>query len=89
VLRKSVAANAILAPSGGKIGMGETRPGNSLEVEIGGATLADHWSTRSSPRWKTNMHTLDGAPETAARLPGVSYARGDCKLEIGVTAKGE
>jgi hypothetical protein len=49
---------------------------------------ADTWTTRSSRRFKTNIHTLDGALETVERLRGVSYdSKADGKHEIGVIAE--
>jgi len=84
----SAAGNVILAPSYGKVGIGETDPTHALEITVGGTTLADHWTVRSSLRWKTNIHTLDGALQTVERLRGVSYdSKADGKHEIGVIAE--
>jgi len=63
-------------------------PANTLEVKIGGTTLADAWSTRSSLRFKTNIHPLQGALEKIEQLQGVSYdRRDDGRHEIGVVAE--
>src|SRR5262249_53670348 len=35
--------NVILVLTGGKVGIGESNPGNALEIKVGGTTLADHW----------------------------------------------
>jgi hypothetical protein len=52
------------------------------------STLADSWITRSSRRFKTNIHPLAGALETIEQLQGVSYERkADGKHEIGVIAE--
>jgi hypothetical protein len=82
------AGNVNLAPTGGKVGIGETSPANTLEVKVGGTTLADSWTIRSSLRWKTNVRTLDGALEKVERLRGVSYdSKAGGKHEIGVIAE--
>jgi len=36
-----------------------TSPANTLEVKVGGTTLADAWTTRSSRRFKTNIQPLE------------------------------
>jgi hypothetical protein len=78
----------ILAPNGGKVGIGETSPANTLEVKVGGTTLADAWSIRSSRRFKTNIQPLEGALQKVEQLQGVSYQRkADGKHEIGVVAE--
>lgn len=80
--------NLILAPNGGKIGIGETAPANTLEVKVGGTTLADAWTVRSSQRFKTNIQPLLGALEKVEQLRGVSYDRkDDGRHEIGVIAE--
>jgi hypothetical protein len=80
--------NVILAPTGGKVGIGESSPGNTLEIKVGGTTLADHWTTRSSRRFKTNIEPLEGALEKVEQLQGVSYDRRDNgRHEIGVVAE--
>jgi hypothetical protein len=80
--------NILLAPTGGNVGIGETNPGHTLEVKIGGTTLADTWTTRSSRRIKTNIQPLRGALGKIERLQGVSYERkSDGKREIGVVAE--
>jgi hypothetical protein len=86
-----------LQPGAGGSGVTSGAPGNvvialpsggTLEVATGGLTLADAWSTRSSLRWKANIHTLEGALETVERLRGVSYdSKVNGKHEIGVIAE--
>ena len=80
--------NVLLAPTGGNVGIGEINPGHTLEIRVGGTTLADTWTTRSSRRIKTNIQPLRGALEKIERLQGVSYERKiDGKREIGVVAE--
>jgi hypothetical protein len=78
----------LLAPNGGKVGIGETGPANTFEIVAGGTTLADAWTTRSSRRFKTNIQPLAGALQKIEQLQGVSYERkADGKHEIGVVAE--
>jgi len=81
--------NIILAVHGmGAVGVGTKSPSNTLEVRVGGTTLADSWSVRSSRRFKNNIQPLDGALDKVERLQGVSYQRkDDGKREIGVVAE--
>ena len=81
--------NVILSvPEGGAVGVGTTKPTATLDVVSGGTTLADAWTTRSSRRFKTNIHPLQGALTTVVQLQGVSYDRkSDGKHEIGVVAE--
>ena len=80
--------NVLLAPTGGNVGIGETSPAHTLEIKVGGTTLADAWTTRSSRRFKTNIQPLEGALDKVERLQGVSYERKrDGKHEIGVVAE--
>jgi hypothetical protein len=80
--------NVLLAPTGGNVGIGIANPGHTLEIKVGGTTLADTWVTRSSRRLKTNIQPLGGALEKIGRLQGVSYERkSDGKHEIGVVAE--
>src|SRR4029077_12382073 len=59
-----------------------------LIVAPGSTTLADHWTVRSSRRFKTNIQPLEGALETVVHLRGVSYwSSSDGKREIGVIAE--
>jgi hypothetical protein len=59
-----------------------------LEIKVGGTTLADEWTTRSSRRFKTNIEPLQSALEKVGQLQGVSYQRkDDGKREIGVIAE--
>ena len=55
---------------------------------MGGTTLADSWSVRSSRRFKNNIQPLEGALDKVERLQGVSYQRrDDGAREIGVVAE--
>jgi hypothetical protein len=57
-------------------------------VKGGGPAIADGWTTYSSRRWKTNIHTLNGALEKVEQLRGVSYdLKDNGKHEIGVIAE--
>ena len=57
-------------------------------VQGGGKAIADGWDTYSSRRWKTNIHTLQGALDKVERLRGVSYDLKDSgKHEVGVIAE--
>jgi Chaperone of endosialidase len=79
--------NVILVPNFGRVGVGLI-PGHTFEVKIGGTTLADAWTIRSSRIYKTNIQPLSGALDKVERLRGVSYQRKvDNKLEIGVVAE--
>jgi hypothetical protein len=80
--------NVLLAPAGGNVGIGETSPVHTLEIKVGGTTLADAWTTRSSRRFKTNIQPLEGALQKIEQLRGVSYQRKtDGKNEIGLVAE--
>jgi hypothetical protein len=55
---------------------------------MGGTTLADGWTTRSSRRFKANIQPLQDALRKIEALQGVSYERKiDGKHEIGVVAE--
>lgn len=83
-----IPGNVLLAPNLGNVGIGEIAPTNNLEVRVGGTTLADAWTVRSSLRFKTNIQPLGGALEKIEQLQGVTYARkDDGKPEIGVIAE--
>ena len=70
------------------LGIGTPRPKATLDIKVGGTTLADAWTTRSSRRFKTNIQPLSGALEKIEQLQGVSYQRkADGKHEIGVVAQ--
>lgn len=82
------AGTITLAPIGGRVGIGTSSPSAGFEVGAGHSTLADAWTTRSSHRFKTNIHPLIGALAKVERLQGVSYERKlDHKAEIGVVAE--
>jgi hypothetical protein len=67
--------NVILAPTGGRVGIRTTNPGATLDIGVGGTTLADAWITRSSRRFKANIQPLEGALEKVQRLQGISFPR--------------
>ena len=78
----------LLAPTGGRVGIGVASPVHTLEINVGGTTLADAWTTRSSRHFKANIQPLQGALAKVERLQGVSYERkSDAKREIGVIAE--
>ena len=80
--------NVSLAPVFGNVGIGVSTPRQTLEVKIGGTTLADEWTIRSSRRFKTNIQPLQDALGRIKALQGVSYERkSDGKHEIGVVAE--
>ena len=82
------AGTITLAPNGGKVGVGTSSPSAGFDVGAGHSTLADAWTTRSSRRFKTNIHPLVGALAKVEQLQGVSYERKlDHKSEIGVIAE--
>jgi len=82
-----LSGNVLLAPAGGNVGIG-TDPSRTLEVKVGGTTLADNWTIRSSRRFKTNIQPLHDALGRIEALQGVSYERkSDGKHEIGVVAE--
>jgi hypothetical protein len=75
--------------STGNVGIGTTTPSNIFTIGQGlGAAVADGWSTYSSRRWKTNIHTLPDALSKVEQLRGVSYdLKSSGKHEIGVIAE--
>jgi len=80
--------NVSLAPNGGRVGVATSSPSATFEIGVGHSTLADSWTTRSSRRFKTNIHPLLGALAKVEQLEGVSYERKlDHKPEIGVIAE--
>jgi hypothetical protein len=72
-----------------KVGIGTATPANTFTIAQGaGTAISDGWSTYSSRRWKTNIHTLDGALEKVLKLRGVSYdLKGTDQHQIGVVAE--
>jgi trimeric autotransporter adhesin len=71
------------------VGIGTATPSNVFTIAQGaGQAIADGWSTYSSRRWKTNIHTLDGALGKVEQLRGVSYdLQANGKHEVGVIAE--
>jgi len=69
------------------IGTGETSHPFTVCYQCGNA-YADGWSTYSSRRFKTNIHTLSHALATVQRLRGVSYNnKSDGTSQVGVIAE--
>ena len=57
-----------------RVGVDVSSPSNIFTVlQGGGNTIADGWDTYSSRRWKSNIHTLDGALGKVEQLRGVEY----------------
>ena len=87
------ASNALILGGTGTyavaVGIGTGIPTNVLTiVQGGGSAIADGWTTYSSRRWKTNIHTLNGALGKVEQLRGVSYDLKDSgKHEVGVIAE--
>lgn len=80
--------NVVMVSSGGHVGIGTASPQATLEIVIGGSTLADTWTTRSSARFKTNVQPLFGALAKVTQLQGVSYdSKLNGKHEIGMIAE--
>ncbi|MBI3193373.1 MAG: tail fiber domain-containing protein [Ignavibacteriae bacterium] len=74
----------------GKIGIGNSSPGNILTIQQSSATdpIADAWTTYSSRRWKENIKPLEGALEKVGKLQGVSYDWKETgKHDIGLIAE--
>jgi len=74
----------------GNVGIGTSSPSNILTVVQGSATdpIADSWQVYSSRRYKTDIHTLEGALDKVGQLRGVSYkARADGQDNIGLIAE--
>ena len=74
----------------GKAGIGVDNPGNILTIKQSSATdpIADSWTTYSSRRWKTNIHTIENALETVTRLRGVYYDwKANGQHDIGLIAE--
>lgn len=72
-----------------KVGIGTATPSNVFTIAQGaGLAIGDGWTTYSSLRWKTNIHTLYGALVKVQQLRGVSYdLKTDGSHEIGVIAE--
>ena len=85
----SGAIERIRITASGNVGIGVSSPTHIFQVGQGlGAAFADSWSTYSSRRWKTNIHTLPDALAKVEQLRGVSYdLKGNGKHEIGVIAE--
>jgi len=79
----------ILGGPGVKVGIGTATPANVFTIAQGaGQAISDGWSVYSSRRWKTNIHTLDGALGKVEQLRGVSYdLKANGKHEVGVIAE--
>jgi Chaperone of endosialidase len=75
--------------SGAYVGIGTNSISNIFTIGQGlGQAISDGWSTYSSRRWKTNIHTLPDALSKVEQLRGVSYnLKNSGKHEIGVIAE--
>jgi hypothetical protein len=76
----------------GNVGIGCALGGCATNVLAVGVTagnaIAAGWDTYSSRRWKTNIHTLQGALAKVEQLRGVSYdQKASGKHEVGVIAE--
>jgi hypothetical protein len=72
-----------------KVGIGTATPSNVFTIAQGsGVAVSDGWTTYSSRRWKTNVHTLHDALGKVEQLRGVSYElKASGKHEVGVIAE--
>jgi len=79
----------VVKDTSGFVGIGTASPSQRFTIAQGaGHAIADGWDTYSSRRWKTNIHTLQGALAKIEQLRGVSYELKDSgKHEIGVIAE--
>jgi hypothetical protein len=79
----------ILGGPGVKVGIGTATPSNVFTIGQGvGQAISDWWTVYSSRRWKTNIHTLQGALAKVEQLRGVSYdLQASGKHELGVIAE--
>ena len=63
-----------LAQDGGSVSIGTTSPVDIFTVvQGGGHAISDGWDVYSSRRWKSNIHTLQGALGKVQKLRGVEY----------------
>jgi len=93
----AIGANAIVSQSnalvlgspGVNVGIGTATPSNVFTIAKGaGQAISDGWTTYSSRRWKSNIHTLSGALVKVEQLRGVSYdLMANGKHEVGVIAE--
>ena len=80
--------NLALQPFGGNVGIGTNNPGSTFTVKVGGTTLADFWTTRSSARFKSNIQTIPSALSKLMQLRGVTFDYLDTqKHSIGFVAE--
>lgn len=79
----------VLGNAAVNVGIHTATPSNVFTIGQGaGPALADGWATYSSRRWKSNIHTLDGALAKVEQLRGVSYdLKSNGKHEVGVIAE--
>ena len=71
------------------VGIGTATPTNVFTIAQGaGQAISDGWTTYSSRRWKTNIHTLHDALAKVEQLRGVSYdLKANGQHEVGVIAE--
>ncbi len=66
-------AERVRIDANGNVGIGTANPSATLEVRVGGTTLADAWTVRSSARFKQNVQTLQQALPKVLQLRGVTF----------------
>ncbi|MFZ0685482.1 MAG: tail fiber domain-containing protein [Terriglobales bacterium] len=79
----------VLGATGVKVGIGTPTPSNIFTIaRSAGQAISDGWTTYSSRRWKTNIHTLHDALAKVEALRGVSYdLKTNGQHEVGVIAE--
>jgi hypothetical protein len=79
----------VLGSLGVNVGIGTATPSNVFTIAKGaGQAISDGWTTYSSRRWKSNIHTLYGALGKVEQLRGVSYdLMVNGRHEVGVIAE--
>jgi hypothetical protein len=83
-------SNSLVLGNGANIGIGTSAPANILTIQQNSATdpIADAWTTYSSRRWKTNIHTIEDALGKVERLRGVTFDwHADGKRDLGFIAE--
>jgi hypothetical protein len=83
-------SNSVVLGNAANVGIATVAPANILTIGQNSPTdpIADAWTTYSSRRWKTNIHTIDGALEKVERLRGVTFDwQADGKRDLGFIAE--
>ncbi len=76
--------------SAGNVGIGVASPSNILAVQQSSTTdpIADAWTTYSSRRWKTKIHSIRDALALVERLRGVRFHwKANGKHDLGLIAE--